>query len=140
VREATSVKGEQIRLVQQCFESLRDSEDTAALFYECLFHLNPELDDLLSGEVREHERKFLYMLGLAVKGLSSSKVFLPGSAGVELAPAYRVEDHDYYKVCDALLWALGRSLGPAFTPELRAAWVAAYHCNLNYLIDAAVSA
>lgn len=129
--------GEQIRLVQQCFESLRDSEDTAAFFYECLFHLNPELDDLLSGKVREHEQRFMYLLGVAVKGLSTSKVFSPGS-GVEPAPAYRLEDHDYNKVRDALLWAIGRSLGPAFTPEVRAAWVAAYHCNLNYLIDAAV--
>ena len=40
--------------------------------------------------------------------------------------AYGVEPRHFNTVGEALLWTLGQGLGPAFTPNVRAAWAAVY--------------
>jgi hemoglobin-like flavoprotein len=40
-------------------------------------------------------------------------------------------------VGEALLWTLGKSLGEGFTPEVRAAWTAAYTLLSGVMIEAA---
>jgi hemoglobin-like flavoprotein len=50
---------------------------------------------------------------------------------------YGVEERHYETVGAALLWTLAAGLGEAFTPDLRAAWTAAYKLVSNTMIEAA---
>ena len=50
---------------------------------------------------------------------------------------YGVKDEHYASVGAALLWTLERGLGAAWTPELAAAWVAAYTTLSQFMIGEA---
>ena len=53
--------------------------------------------------------------------------------------AYGVLDAHYAMVGETLLWSLEQALGPAFTPELRSAWQAAYRRITSIMIDRVVT-
>jgi hemoglobin-like flavoprotein len=70
-----------------------------------------------------------------VNGLSRLDVILPAaSALAKRHVAYGVERDHYRPVGVALLWTLERSLGPQWTPDLAAAWTAAYKTLSDYMI------
>lgn len=54
--------------------------------------------------------------------------------------AYGVKPAHYPLVGAALLWTLGQGLGDEFTPELSAAWAAAYSTLSEVMIAAAYPA
>jgi nitric oxide dioxygenase len=49
---------------------------------------------------------------------------------------YGVQETHYVSVGTALLWTLEQRLGPDFTPDLRAAWAAAYRLLSDAMIEA----
>ena len=113
--------GKQKRLVQASFEQVKPIANVAArLFYGCLFDLHPGLEALFAGDLEEHGRKLMKMIGLAVKGLDRLHELVPRllALGARHA-AYGVAEHDYLSVRRALLWTLERGLGGSFTPEVR---------------------
>ena len=119
---------EQIKLVQDSFRQVAPIAETAAqLFYARLFELDPDLELLFKGNLTEQGRKLMQMIGLAVNSLDRMEQLLPvvRSLGARHV-SYGVRDRDYDTVGQALLWTLGKGLGPAFTPDVEAAWSNVY--------------
>jgi hemoglobin-like flavoprotein len=120
--------GKQKLLVQKSFEQVKPIADAAAsLFYGCLFELDPSLEALFTGDLKEQGRKLMKMIGLAVKGLDNLQELIPTllALGARHA-AYGVAERDYITVRRALLWTLEKGLGEGFTPEVKEAWIAVY--------------
>ena len=119
---------EQKRLVQNSFEQVAPiSELAASIFYDRLFELNPRLRQLFKGDLQEQGRKLMQMLGVVVKGLDRLDELIGAAQALgRRHVAYGVKDQDYETVGAALLWTLGKGLGAAFTPDVKAAWMAAY--------------
>jgi len=132
----------QITLVQQSFAKVEPIAETAAeLFYRRLFELDPAAAKLFKGDMKAQGRKLMSMIGAAVRGLDDLDRLVPvvQALGVRHA-GYGVATGDYDTVGAALLWTLETGLGPAFTPEVKAAWTAVYGLLAKTMIDAARTA
>lgn len=118
----------EITLVQDSFRKVAPIADQAAsLFYARLFELDPALRSLFHGDMADQGRKLMQMLGMAVGGLDRLDQLVPAVRQLGLRHAgYQVREEHYETVGEALLWTLGRGLGPAFTPEMQAAWAKVY--------------
>jgi hemoglobin-like flavoprotein len=130
---------EQIRLVQATFEQVRPIAATAAdLFYRRLFELDPTLQTLFMGDMKKQGAMLMSAIGMAVKGLAHPDSIIPTVQALGQRHAgYGVRDEHYETVGTALLWTLEQGLGPAFTPEVRSAWAAAYRLLATTMQEAA---
>jgi hemoglobin-like flavoprotein len=130
---------EQVSLVQKSFAQVASiSEQAAALFYGRLFEIAPETKPLFRGDIKEQGRKLMATLAVVVNGLANLPSILPAaSALAQRHVAYGVKAGHYTPVGEALLWTLERGLGAQWTPELAAAWLAAYTTLSNYMIGEA---
>ncbi len=118
---------EQVKLVQQSYELVKPiSERAAALFWSCLFDLNPGLDDVIPKDIRANSRKAMFLLGQAVRRLDHNKGFVTAIKGCRKRMRYELDDFDYRTIRQALLWTLERMLGPSFNTETRYAWTEAF--------------
>lgn len=131
-----------IALVKNSFHQITPIADqAAALFYARLFELDPSLRPLFRGDMRAQGQKLMTMIATAVAALEHIETIIPvvrqlGARHV----AYGVREEHYGTVGAALLWALEKGLGPAFTPAVRNAWTSTYTLLANTMIDAAKSA
>ena len=130
---------EQVTLIQQSFAKVRPIADQAAtLFYGRLFEIAPATRAMFKGDMAEQGRKLMATLGVVVNGLSDLPSVLPAaSALAKKHVGYGVTPADYAPVGAALLWTLERGLGPAWTPQLAAAWTAAYTTLSGFMISEA---
>ena len=83
-------------------------------------------------------RKLMATIGFVVMNLTHPEMILP--AAEDLARrhvGYGVTEAQYATVGAALLWALRQGLADAFTPEVEAAWAAAYALLSGTMIAAA---
>ncbi len=124
----TALSSRQVELVQQSWRSVQLVGDTAAeLFYGKLFSIAPEVRPMFRGELRDQGRNFTAMMSVAVHWLGKpEKVAVAVRQLGARHAAYGVRDSHYGAVGASLLWMLEESLGEAFTPEVEAAWWAAY--------------
>lgn len=127
---------QQIAMVQQSFAKVAPIADKAAeLFYGRLFEIAPEVKPLFAGDMKEQGRKLMATLSTVVGGLTKLDAILPAaSALAKKHVAYGVKPAHYEPVGSALLWTLERGLGPAWTPELKEAWTAAYGTLSGFMI------
>lgn len=118
----------EISLVKNSFQKVAPiSEQAAAIFYARLFELDPSLRALFHGDMADQGRKLMQMLSLAVNGLERLEVLAPVVRQLGMRHAnYHVRDEHYDTVGEALLWTLGKGLGPDFTSEMQAAWARTY--------------
>ena len=118
----------QIDLIRASWAAVEPiSDDAARLFYDRLFALDPSLRALFPADLREQKRKLLGTLAFAVGALDRPAELLPAVERLGMRHAgYGVRPAHYATVGQALLWTLEAGLGEAFTPEVRAAWVAVY--------------
>lgn len=118
----------QIALVQGSWKDvLAVPETVAQLFYLRLFAIDPSLQSMFKGEMREQGRKLIAMMSVAVNGLTRLETLAPVIEAVGRRHAgYGVTDEHYATVAAALLWTLEQGLGGRFTPDVRDAWSAAY--------------
>jgi hemoglobin-like flavoprotein len=119
---------QQISLVTSTWQNVIPIRETAAgLFYGKLFELDPSLQTLFKGDMKEQGRKLMSMLNTAVVSLSSLERLLPVVQELGRRHAkYGIRHKDYDTVAGALLWTLAEGLGPAFTDEAKQAWIATY--------------
>src|SRR5580693_4712966 len=130
---------EQIKAVQESFAKVVPiSEQAAALFYGRLFEIAPEVKPLFRGDMKEQGRKLMATLAVVVNGLGNLEAILPAaSALAKRHVSYGVKAAHYAPVGAALLWTLERGLGPQWTPQLAAAWGAAYGLLADFMIGEA---
>lgn len=133
---------EQILLVQQSFKKVLPISDIAAeLFYRRLFEVDPTLQLLFRGDMKEQGKKLMNMLTIVVKGLGNIETLLPAVKHLGRSHSgYDVTDEHYATVGEALIWTLREGLGDAFTPEVESAWLTAYGLLSTVMKDAAATA
>lgn len=119
---------EQIKLVQRTWRAVLPVGDTAAeLFYGKLFSLDPGLRRLFKNDMVETGRNLTAMISVAVGMLHKpERIVLAVRQLGERHAGYGVERRHYELVGTSLIWALEKCLGEAFTPEVKAAWLATY--------------
>jgi hemoglobin-like flavoprotein len=129
----------QIELVRQSFErAARIKAHMAATFYAELFAIDPSLRPLFQGDMIVQGQKLMNTLRFVVEGLSQPAGILPAVQALAIRHLdYGVEQRHYTQVGTALMRTLAHELGPAFTPETRAAWTAAYQLLSSAMIEAA---
>ena len=119
---------DQKRLVQETFAIIAPiADDAAALFYRRLFEIDPSLQQMFRGDMREQRKRLMQMIAVAVKGLDRLEQLVPAVQDLGRRHArYGVEDRHYDTVGAALLWTLEKGLGSAFTPDAKEAWATVY--------------
>jgi len=129
----------QIELVQASFaRALKIGPQVAATFYAELFAIDPDLRALFKGDVIAQGAKLVTMLGQVVDGLAAPETMLPIARELAMRHVtYGVEPEHYGHVGTALVRTLRHEIGAEFTPDVRAAWVAAYQVLSTTMIEAA---
>jgi nitric oxide dioxygenase len=127
---------EQVKSIQESFAKVGPIADTAAaLFYNRLFEIAPEVKPLFRGDMTEQGRKLMKTLTVVVNGLGNLQTILPAASVLAKGHvAYGVKPSHYTPVGEALLWTLERGLGSDWTPELEGAWSVAYTTLANFMI------
>lgn len=130
---------EQVRAIQESFAKVAPiSEQAAALFYGRLFEIAPEVKPLFHGDMQEQGRKLMAVLAAVVNGLGDLSSILPAASALAKRHVdYGVQAAHYEPVGAALLWTLERGLGAQWTPDLKAAWSAAYALLSQFMVDEA---
>lgn len=130
---------ESIALVESSFEKVKPIAPQAAeLFYGKLFELDPNLKHLFKGDMAEQGRKLMATLAFAVGGLRKPDTIIGAVQDLgRRHVGYGVKDAHYATVGIALLWTLEQGLGPAFTPETKAAWTEVYTMLAGVMKEAA---
>ncbi len=131
----------QVKSVQKSFAQVLPMADaTADLFYARLFELEPALRGMFPPDMTMQKQKFMSMLNTAVDSLDRLDNLVPTIQALGIRHGtYGVTVEQYDTVRDALMWALQKSLGATFTPEVKAAWVAVYTLLANTMQQAAGS-
>ncbi|HMQ31487.1 MAG TPA: globin domain-containing protein [Chloroflexaceae bacterium] len=132
----------QITLVRASFNRLSpNAAALAARFYSRLFELDPALRPLFHGDMAKQGLKLMTTLQLAIGALDDVARIVPALEHLARTHlGYGVRDEHYATVGAALLDALADAEGAAFSPELRAAWAAAYGLLSEVMREAAAGA
>src|SRR5271155_2833917 len=138
-RQEEDMTPDQVKLVQQSFSKVAPISDQAAnLFYDRLFEIAPQVKAMFPTDLSEQRKKLMATLAVVVNGLSDLPSVLPAaSALAKRHVAYGANPEHYPVVGGALLWTLEKGLGGAWTPEVAAAWTAAYTTLSGYMISEA---
>jgi nitric oxide dioxygenase len=130
---------EQIKLVQDSFSKVAPiSEQAAVIFYDRLFEMAPSVKAMFPSDMTEQRKKLMATLAAVVNGLSNLQSILPAASALAMRHvSYGARPEHYPVVGGALLWTLEKGLGDAWTPEVAAAWTAAYRTLSGYMISEA---
>ncbi|WP_298220202.1 globin family protein [Halothiobacillus sp.] len=102
-------------------------EQAAELFYNKLFELDPSVKPMFKDDMAEQGKKLMISINTVVNALDRLEPMVPILQDMgKRHKGYGVQNHQYATVGAALLWALEKGLGPAFTPEVKGAWTEAY--------------
>lgn len=117
-----------IGLVKESFDLVEPmASEVGALFYANLFRADPALKPLFKGDMRVQGDKLVQMIATAVGKLDQPEVLLPVLRHLGQRHAgYGVVDSHYDTVGAALIKTLAQGLGPAFSDEVREAWLEVY--------------
>ncbi len=118
----------QIRLVQESLPSIREHRAPASTnFYDNLFALAPQMKGMFRSDITGQGMRFMTTLATIADLLDEPEEL--SDEIDELAKAHAglgVSAADFTPMGAALIATLGETLGDEFTPELEAAWKAAY--------------
>ena len=130
---------DQVKLVQESFSKVAPiSEQAAVLFYDRLFEIAPSVKAMFPADMTEQRKKLMATLAVVVNGLANLDSVLPAaSALARRHVSYGARAEHYPLVGGALLWTLEKGLGDAWTPEVAAAWTAAYGTLSGFMISEA---
>jgi hemoglobin-like flavoprotein len=130
---------DQVKLVQQSFAKVAPiSEQAAVIFYDRLFAVAPQVKAMFPDDKTDQRNKLMATLAVVVNGLSDLDSVLPAaSALAKRHVAYGAKPAHYPIVGGALLWTLEQGLGEAWTPDVVAAWTAAYGTLSDCMISEA---
>ena len=128
-----------VALVRESFALVAPAAKAAAeLFYGRLFEIEPALRRLFRDDLEHQGKMLMAALSSAVQALDNAERLAPMLRGLGARHvAYGVETHHYAIVGEALLWTLEQGLGPQFTPQVKAAWQAAYAALSSIMLEGA---
>jgi hemoglobin-like flavoprotein len=119
------VSPESAALIRATWAQLAPQADAVADdFYRRLFDAAPETAGLFAHvDMAVQRRKFMHMVGELVRVLDDPGVLVSESVPSGRRHAgYGARDEHYVIVGGVLLQAIEHALGPAFTPDVGAAW------------------
>ena len=130
---------DQVQIVQQSFAKVAPIADQAAtIFYGRLFEVAPRVKAMFPTDMAEQRKKLMATLAVVVNGLSNLASVLPAASALAIRHvSYGAKPEHYPVVGGALLWTLEKGLGEDWTPEVAAAWTAAYGTLSGYMISEA---
>lgn len=129
-------------LVQESFAQVAPIADQAAmLFYQDLFARDPSLKPLFKGDIADQGKKLMQMIGAAVASLDRLDSIVPAVQDLGRRHVhYGVKAEHYDTVGASLIETLAQGLGPAFTPEVKNAWIEVYGVLATTMKEAAYGA
>ena len=132
----------QAQLIRESFAQIEPRAAIAALmFYQRLFALDPSLRPLFQRDIEQQGVKLMQALRFAVATLDNPRELQPVLESLGRRHAYYgVEERHYDTVGTALMSALEFLLGPAFTPEVKKAWMEIYTHIADTMKQAAAKA
>jgi len=132
---------DQVSLVQDSFAKVAPiSEQAAVMFYDRLFEVAPAVKSMFPVDMTEQRRKLMATLAVVVNGLGDLQSILPAASALAIRHvSYGARAEHYPVVGAALLWTLEKGLGEAWTPDVAAAWSAAYGTLSGFMISKAYS-
>jgi hemoglobin-like flavoprotein len=119
---------EQVGLIQRSFDAIWPiRRKLAGSFYSRFFELAPDTQRLSANDLERQHLKLMDMIAAIVGALDKRELFqsLITHSGRQHAQ-FGVKSSHFVAFGDALIWSLEQQFGPAFTPELREAWIALY--------------
>jgi hemoglobin-like flavoprotein len=127
---------DQVKLVQDSFAKVAPiSAKAAELFYGRLFEIAPQVRAMFPDDMTEQRKKLMATLAIVVNGLNNLDAILPAAGALaKRHVSYGAEPAHYPVVGDALLWTLEQGLGPAWTPQVAAAWSGAYATLSSFMV------
>jgi hemoglobin-like flavoprotein len=130
---------DQVKMVQRSFSQVAPiSEQAATIFYDRLFEVAPQVKAMFPADMTEQKKKLMATLAVVVSGLTDLPSILPAaSALAKRHVAYGAKPDHYPVVGAALLWTLEKGLGSDWTPDVAAAWTAAYGTLSGFMISEA---
>jgi hemoglobin-like flavoprotein len=130
---------DQVKIVQESFAKVAPIADQAAtIFYDRLFEVAPSVKAMFPSDLTLQRKKLMATLAFVVNGLSNLESVLPAASALAIRHvSYGAKAEHYPVVGGALLWTLEQGLGEAWTPEVAAAWTAAYGTLSSYMISEA---
>ncbi len=134
-----SITARQVSIIQSSFAKVEPiAEQAAEIFYNKLFEYDPSLRRLFKADMKDQGQKLMAVLKVAVGSLNDLNGLVPTLQSIaKTHTKYGVKVDDYTPVGNALLYALSQGLGPAFTPELRQAWIDVYQVIADTMRQAA---
>jgi hemoglobin-like flavoprotein len=133
---------EQADLVRRSFDAIWPvRRKVAELFYQRLFELAPDARHLFPDDMERQRLKLMDMIAAIVGALDERELFqsIITQSGRQHAQ-FGVSRSHFAAFGDALIWCLERQFGPAFTPQLREAWITLYDAVRDEMIRAAQQA
>lgn len=129
---------DQARIVQSTWRAVLPVGDTfAELFYGRLFAVDPALRKLFKDDMIEQGRNLTAMLSVAAANIGKTERIRLALRNLgRRHVAYGVRPDHFESVEDALLFALEHALIDVFTPEVKAAWQAAFRKLSSLMLEA----
>ena len=138
------VTPDQVELVQSSFAAViegGEADAMASAFYDRLFERDPDSRALFTTEPAAQRAKFVDELQAIVWAVSNLDQFLERTRALgERHLGYGVSARHYTPVGEALMAALGETLGDRFTPAVGEAWALAYNLVAETMMQAAADA
>ena len=130
---------DQVKLVQQSFAKVAPiSDQAAAMFYDRLFEVAPQVKAMFPADMTEQRKKLMATLTVVVNRLGNPESILPAaSALAQRHVSYGAKAEHYPVVGGALLWTLEKGLGDSWTLEVADAWTASYGTLSGFMISEA---
>jgi hemoglobin-like flavoprotein len=130
---------EQVDLITRSFDAIWPvRRKLSGLFYSRFFELAPGAKRLFSGDMERQHIKLMDTIAAIVGALDERALFqsIITHTGRQHG-RFGVDQSHFVAFGDAMIWSLEQQFGSAFTPELRAAWIALYDAVQSEMIRAA---
>jgi hemoglobin-like flavoprotein len=134
-----AVTPQQATLIHDSFAEIApESELVAAIFYDRLFEIAPQIRPYFRDDMTEQRIKFMATLSMLLNSLSNLDIVLPAAGKLAKRHVnYGVIPEHYPIVGQALLWTIQRTLGLNWTSDIAAAWTEAYCMLSDHMISEA---
>jgi hemoglobin-like flavoprotein len=129
----------EVNLIKRTWTRVVPIKDTAAdLFYNKLFELDPSVQPMFKGDIKEQGAKLMATLNVVVESLDKLDQVVPVAKELAIRHVpYGVKPEHYDTVGAALLWTLEQGLGAGFTADVKQAWAKAYTTLAGVMKEAA---